>query len=287
MLLRAADPATEWGAIEALTGEIERLDGYDPLTEEARLAVAAGTALDGIVAETGGRIAGYAHLRPEADATIVETAVPPAVRADLAAPLVDAALAGVTGPVRVWVSVPETVAVCRDRGLSEIRRMVHLIRSLPPDEATRVPRAFEISLFRPHLDIEGLLEVNNAAFAGHPDNASWTQSTVRDRMEREWFDVNGVFLARERGRVVGVCWTKLHPNQVGEIYVIAIHPEVQGRSLATGLVLTGLWDLYQRCGARTAILYTEADNERARGLYERLGFEILRTRRCFAGIVGD
>ncbi len=280
MPVRTTRPNEEWPEVEALLREVAHLDGHDALTEDAMLAIATGAADPGVVATEDGRITGYAHLRVEAPGTVLELAMHPACRATLADPLLQAAVARTgAGPIRLWSFDEETVAAALESGFEERRRILHLVRSLPPDRPARIPGAFEVARFRPERDVGAFLEVNNAAFAGHPDNADWDPGTVAERMQRDWFDPDGLFLARWDGRPVGACWTKLHGGRTGEIYVIAVHPDAQGRSLATGLVLTGLWDLYDRHGATTAILYTEADNIAARRLYDRLGFRVLRTKR--------
>jgi mycothiol synthase len=221
-------------------------------------------------------------VRHSGGRVVIETAIHPAVRSSAAGVLVEAAVeAAGEEPIQLWATADETVAAALDAGLAEMRRVVHLIRPLPPAEPARLPGAFTLSRFRPHADVEAFLEVSNAAFAGHPDKGGWTATTVHRRTERSWFDPDGCFLARDQGRVVGICWTKLHPRRAGEIYIIAVHPDAQGRSLATGLALTALWDLHERRGAATAMVYTDEDNSRARGLYRRLGFEMLRVNRCF------
>jgi mycothiol synthase len=154
-----------------------------------------------------------------------------------------------------------------------------MIRPLPPDDAPALPGGLDVAFFRRGLDEDAMLGVNNAAFAGHPDNGAWTREILEGRMARRWFDPRGLLLARRAGELAGFCWTKMHSRAVGEIYVIAVLPHLQGRGLGAGLALLGLWDLHDRSGARSATLFTESGNERARRLYERLGFEVLRSKR--------
>jgi len=280
MPLRPVVHPSDWPRLRRLLDEIERLDGYDPLTEDAHLAVVEGRADPGLVATERGEFVGYAHIRRTGEAVVLETAIHPACRPLLAHLLLQAAVAEAgRGPLRLWASDAETIAAAEELGFDERRRLLHLVRPLPPDEPARLPQTVELSRFRPDADVDDFLEVHRAAFGGHADDGGWTRETVMGRMGRDWFDPNGALVAREEGRPVGVCWTKMHPRSVGEIYVIAVHPEAQGRSIATGLVLHGLWDLFERCGATTAVLYTEADNIPARRLYERLGFELLRVKR--------
>jgi len=280
MPLRPVVVHSDWPHLEHLFAEIERLDGYDPLTEDAYLAVDQERADGGLVATEQGEIVGYAHIRRTGRDAVLETAIHPGCRPVLAHLLLQAAVAEAgRGPLRLWASDEETIAAAEELGFDERRRLLHLVRPLPPDEPARLPGSIDLTRFRPERDVDDVLEVHRAAFAGHPDEGGWTRDTLIGRMRRVWFDPDGLLLARENGRPIGMCWTKMHPASTGEIYVIAVHPDAQGRSLATGLVLHGLWDLYERRGATTAILYTEEDNLPARRLYERLGFGLLRVKR--------
>ncbi|MCY3924034.1 MAG: GNAT family N-acetyltransferase, partial [bacterium] len=84
-------------------------------------------------------------------------------------------------------------------------------------------------------------------------------------------------------------WTKVHagggppPDDVamGEIYVIAVDPDFQGRGIGTPLTLAGLAHLHSR-GPATAMLYVESDNAAANAVYERLGFRRHHTDRAYA-----
>lgn len=60
-------------------------------------------------------------------------------------------------------------------------------------------------------------------------------------------------------------------GELGEIYVIAVDPDFQGRRLGRELVLAGLESLAAK-GVRTGMLYVDHDNESARRLYASLGF---------------
>jgi mycothiol synthase len=281
MPLRAARLPADWPDLEHLFHEIERLDGYDPLTEDAYLAVDEGCADPGVLAEEGKHPVGYAHVRRGDGVTTVETALHPVCRPVLTHLLLSEAIAERPAErIRLWASDGETLAAAAELGFEEVREIRQLVRPLPPADPVRVPSGIDIRLFRPERDVAAFLEVNNAAFVGHPDNGGWTPATVHGRMQRAWFDPDGFFLAWDRARPVGTCWTKLHRRRVGEIYVVAVHPDVQGRSLGTALVLTGLWDLYERHGATTATLYVEADNTPALTMYRRLGFDVLRSKRC-------
>ena len=105
--------------------------------------------------------------------------------------------------------------------------------------------------FRPGVDESAWLEVNNRAFRGHPEQGSWDLATLVERESQPWFDPNGFLLHEVEGRLAGFCWTKIHEpdegvlnegieHELGEIYVIAVDPDFQGRGLGRQLVLAGL-----------------------------------------------
>jgi mycothiol synthase len=64
---------------------------------------------------------------------------------------------------------------------------------------------------------------------------------------------------------------KLHPDHLGEVYVLGIAPAAQGLGLGKALLLRGLHHLAGR-GCTDVLLYVEGDNTAARRLYETAGF---------------
>ena len=53
----------------------------------------------------------------------------------------------------------------------------------------------------------------------------------------------GFLLAWDGERLAGFCWTKVHDDGRGEIYILAVVPGSQGRGLGRALLLAGLDDL--------------------------------------------
>jgi mycothiol synthase len=64
--------------------------------------------------------------------------------------------------------------------------------------------------------------------------------------------------------------------RLGEVYVLGVDPQAQGRGLGATLTLVGLHHLEKR-GADTVMLYVEADNSAAVRTYQRLGFDVFST----------
>lgn len=168
-------------------------------------------------------------------------------------------------------------------GLTLAREVLQLRRPLPAEPP---PPSFATRPFRPELDAEAFLEVNNRAFAWHPDQSGWTVDDLRHHEAEPWFDRAGFLLHERDGRLAGFCWTKVHPANatdpaLGEIYVIAVDPDFAGLGLGRALTLAGLDHLY-RSGLRDGMLHVEGDNVPARALYDRLGFTVHSTHRWWA-----
>jgi mycothiol synthase len=125
-------------------------------------------------------------------------------------------------------------------------------------------------------DLEDVLKVINRAFEGHPENGNWSVSDLQERMDQDWYDPRGLLVHRGDGVVRAFCWTKLHPDGVGEIYVLAVDPEYGGSGLGRALTMSGLDFLSESAGCEVAIVYTGEDNKVARSLYESLGFGVDR-----------
>jgi len=176
-------------------------------------------------------------------------------------------------------SLAERLGLLPDRQLYEMRLALPLAQ-----QATVTTRSFE-----PGSDDQAWIDVNNRAFHDHGEQGGWTTTTLTSRLTEPWFDRDGFRLHEIDGRLAAFCWTKLHHDQtpaLGEIYVIAVDPDFHGRGLGKQLTLAGL-DSIAAHGISTAMLYVDAHNKHAVGLYQRLGFTIHRTRQAFSGTVPD
>ena len=71
---------------------------------------------------------------------------------------------------------------------------------------------------------------------------------------------------------------ELHPDRFGEIYIISVHPDFQGRNLGRVMVTQGL-DVLRKKGVSEAMLFVESSNAGAKKLYESLGFKVEREDR--------
>lgn len=133
----------------------------------------------------------------------------------------------------------------------------------------------EITTFRPS-DADEWLALNNKIFISHPDQGDWVMQDFTNRAAENWFDADGFFLARDQGRIIGYCWTKIHHGRVsegaiGEIYVLGVDPSFHGSGLGKALTLKAL-HYFQEKGIKESMLYVDADNHTALILYKKLNF---------------
>ena len=167
-------------------------------------------------------------------------------------------------------------------GLVLVREVLQLRRALPADP----PPPLAVRAFRPGIDDDAFLTVNNRAFRWHPDQSGWTVDDLHRNEAEPWFDPDGFLLHERDGRLAGFCWTKVHPATdrdpaLGEIYVIAADPDFTGIGLGRALTLAGLDHLARR-GLTVGMLHVEGTNEAARGLYDALGFTVHSAHRWWA-----
>jgi len=240
------------------------------------------------------RVIGYAQVSGAASRSwAIEYVVHPEWRqldSDLRTDLLRAALEEIAaqggGHVHLWVpkpaaaddSVAESLVLHRGRDLFQMRRTLP-VEGVRSNIATRP--------FRVGQDEERWLAVNNRAFRGHPEQGVWTVETIAERERQDWFDPDGFLLHEIDGELAGFCWTKIlleDDEMMGEIYVIAVNPDFQGRGLGKQLVLAGLEYLAGRTLA-TGMLYVDRDNVEARSLYKALGFADDHVDRAYTGDV--
>jgi len=256
-------------------------DVASPLTEEALLDLEARSGGSGFIDAEDGVAVGYAHLRPDGGFTVAEVVVRPDGGEASVALLLNASLEE-PGPRRLWALDDRLARCAGESGMTEVRALLHLACELPTMSAASPVEGVSLQRYEHERDLTGFLEMHGAAFVGHPDNESWGCVELEERFERDWFDPDGFMMARGGdGDIVGACWTKMHPGSIGEIYLVAVHPQHQGRGLGRWLTLSGLEYMRSERGAVRGMLYAEASNEAALGLYLEVGFEVVRVKRLF------
>ncbi|GAA2615358.1 mycothiol synthase [Actinomadura fulvescens] len=258
-------------------------DGVGPLSERSLLWLRGGGNGEGgdarglLRLNDAGELVGYAHLDA---ATDEETAAgelvvaPEARRRGHGLALLRGLRREADGPLRVWAhgDLPAARALAASEGLERVRVLLQMRRSADdPLPEFGVADGVRLRTFEVGADEDAWLRVNGRAFAHHPEQGAWTLDDVRLREREPWFDAEGLFLAERDGELLGFHWTKIHPDGLGEVYVVGVDPDAQGLGLGRTLTLKGLHHLRER-GVPVILLYVDESNGAAVRLYESLGF---------------
>ncbi|OLF07924.1 mycothiol synthase [Actinophytocola xanthii] len=278
----ATDPADGEGAVRELLLAARAHDGRPEVEETGPLPREFRGGRHLLARDDAGTLVGYAHLDTAGDALgnqIVELVVHPRRRrAGVGGSLV-AEVLSVEHPLRIWShgDHPAAVRLAARFGLARVREL-HRMRLGPTGElpAPVLPDQTTVRTFEPGRDEEAVVAVNARAFDWHPEQGQLTVEELVATERESWFDPAGFLLAERAGRIVGFHWTKIHPDGVGEVYVVGVDPDAQGGGLGRALTLVGLHHLRQ-VGADEIILYVESDNLPAVTVYSRLGFFVEAT----------
>lgn len=122
-------------------------------------------------------------------------------------------------------------------------------------------------------DLDGVLEVEEESFTN-----PWTRDMYAWEMQNR--SVCHIYVVRtQEHRVAGFCAFWLVFNEI-HINNVALRPALRGQGLGTAL-MHHVFAEARRLGATRATLEVRASNDRARRLYERLGFSVSGTRRHY------
>jgi len=183
--------------------------------------------------------------------------------------------------VAVWAfgTRPGATELCARHGLAPRRELLKMARPLDPGLVASQATGYDIVGYR-DSDAEDVVEINRIAFAHHPEQGLLTTEEFRQLTAQPWFRPDGLLIATRDGQAAGFHWTKRHGQGVGEVYVIAVHPDHGGGGLGRALLETGLAHLAAQ-GDHTVELYVEADQPRVVEIYRKAGFEIVRVDTSF------
>lgn len=289
--------ADDLAEVDALLADVERADGQRPLSDHMWIDLREGgrEGFAGLLArEPGhGHLVAYSQLSRGNESWMVDVVVHPHHRYDMAelGPGLLAAALDVVGNegggrVHWWVFEPTPIheTIAHGAGLRAGRTAQQMRATLP---VAHPPPEVEVAAFRPGLDEDEWLRVNNAAFASHPEQGGWTRGLLESRMAQGWFAPEHLLMHWRDGSLAGFCWTKLHGDAVpvlGEIYIIAVDPRHAGRGLGRSLTAAGLAHLHRQ-GAPIGMLYVDAGNDRAQAMYRSLGFVAHHVQQAFVGDV--
>lgn len=270
-------------AIRGLIAAAKENDGIAPVGDQV-LRELSHDRTRHLLALDGDAIVGYLDLAPATgdDPAMAELVVHPQWRRrGIGSAMTRSALAEGGAGTRIWAhgNLEPARATAKSLGLRPARELLQMRRVLTDLPDVTVPARVRIDTYRGPDDDAGLLRVNNAAFAWHPEQGGWTHDDIAERLAEPWFNPEGLFLAfdEQTGVLLGFHWTKVHNEGLGEVYVVGVDPAAQGRGIGATLTLIGLHHLADRLSGNsqpTVMLYVEADNSAAVNTYQRLGFEV-------------
>ena len=278
-------------SVLALIKAAHDFDGTPPIAEHVLLHLRhGGDKLDShIVLEENNQVIAYAHL----DTTdlvagpSVEAVVHPSHRGKgLGSLILKEAIKVCGDKTRIWShgDLPAAKAIAASLKLERLWSNLLMSKSL--GDIKPVTSKYSIRTFIPDFDNQAFLSLNNKVFAEYPDQGGWSEDDLKVRVNEEWFDEKGFFVAEDKDELIGFCWTKVHGahthshtggeddhghDALGEIYVLAVNPDYKGQGVGRDLTITGLNYLkYQ--GLNNVMLYVGVENKPAFNLYKSLGF---------------
>jgi len=296
--VRSDVDAAQRSEVAALLKRCASADRHPALPEPQRMAVAQsdlGTEQTRVLlAYDDADLVGLALLTPVADgSTSLHVVVDPARRTgadDVAFTLTGRALDEVAAPgqVRLWVmraTEADDVEAARHHFTPE-RDLLQMRVPLPlPPAIVSAARPVTTRPFEPGRDEAGWLDINNRAFAGHPEQGAWTLEQLHERLSAAWVDLEGFLMADDPDGdgLIGSCWTKVvRPADpvLGEIYVISVDPDRAGQGWGRALTVAGLEWMAAR-EVTVGMLYTDVSNTAAVALYHSVGFTIDHVDRAY------
>ncbi len=253
--------------LHELIGAVERRDGTPPLSDQALADLRSSDVLH-LVDRTGDAVLGYGQLSRDSLELVTDQ---PSVAGEILARVEQQT----TGDVLLWSHgrASPYAAIAEARGWRRERVLWQLRRPAGPVPDAPLPSGVHVREFVAGQDEAAWLEVNAAAFAGHAEQGRMSMADLRAREAEAWFDPAGFLLAERDGadggpELIGFHWTKVHPDGLGEVYVLGVAPAAQGMHLGPALLVLGL----RLLAGREVALYVDDDNPVAVRLYRRFGF---------------
>jgi len=242
-----------------------------------------------LVIQKDNKVIGYAHLdkTDQLAGPSVELVIHPEHRGSgIGSELLKSAIEVCGNKIRLWShgDLPQARALAQANNFIKVRTVIQMSKEL--SEVSPINCNYQIRSFLPDLDNKAWLTLNNQAFTNHPEQGNWSEADLSIRLNEDWFDEKGFFVAQDKDQLIGFCWTKIHGGHshshvadeehhdhapIGEIYVTAVSNKYAGKGIGKALTITGLNYLkYQ--GLNSAMLYVDENNQVAFNLYKSLGF---------------
>lgn len=259
-------------AVRALATLVEEHDGVAAFSEQTLLNLGSGhEEVEHLSVLDGGALVAYGQLDRES----AELAVHPDHRRRGHGSALLADVLALDPQARVWAHGPHPGAgpLAESRGLAVVRELWLMTAPAPQQGAApAIPSDVVVSTFEPERDGDDWVATNARAFASHPEQGRMSRADLEARLAEPWFDPEGFWLARSAtdGTLLGSMWTKVSDG-VGEIYVLGIDPDAQGRGLG-GLLTAIAMARFAQQDLTEIELYVEGDNTPAIRTYQRAGF---------------
>lgn len=209
-------------------------------------------------------------------------------------------------PLWAHGTLPPAQVLAESEGLKATRSLLAMSRPLvgvvdKPDLTNAIPN-WVITPIDPEADLEAFTELNSAAFAEHPEQGQLTAEDMRQRFSQDWFDPELLLLVRPTqvgqpddiadgasmsasvatanglngDKPLAYLWLKPQSDSLVELYVLGVHPQIQGQGLG-GALSNLMLKIMRGHGFQRAILYVDLENEPAVRSYYRAGFDVLET----------
>lgn len=213
----------------------------------------------------------------------------------------------------IWAhgTLPAAQALAESEGLESERTLLAMSRPLvgvvaKPELADAIP-SWSIAPIDPERDLEDFTALNAAAFANHPEQGKLTADDMRQRFEQDWFDPELLLLVRPQqleqqddiadgasmsasaanangftaDKPLAFLWLKPQSATLVELYVLGVHPKIQGQGLG-GTLSNLMLKIMRGHGFQQAMLYVDQSNEPAVRSYHRAGFDVVESHTAYA-----
>jgi mycothiol synthase len=247
-----------------------------------------------LVAERDGAVRGYIHIytdphllegrgRINIDAFHV---LPEERRTGLGAMLLEAAEA----KAREWngrymsIAIPASVETSQTFLIKHQFQLMRYFWKLRHAELERLPASelpgnLRFRSFRRGMDEAAYVELLNATFAEHWDFAPVTQPELEAWNQRPDFDPRGCFFIVDGEREIAHITVLVDPQRAEEthdaaarVFELGVQPDYRGKGLGYQLLLKAAE--FSRSQSLNALeLVVDGQNDAAKGMYERMGFQ--------------